>query len=349
MKDRYHQPDVIAVVALIIRAIAAPMFTRPLYVLGQHLAHHRKSIIVMTRRRAKDQVAIGVRHLLLPAVIVKHQLVLHARRRKNHIVMIRQAAVGLVGNGVRLRPVEVGGVAIRAPHVRQRKSTTAIRTLSVRQQVDTGIIIIAVLVLRQNVNPQRSGIVMTRQAAVAREVSGAGHIVRRLVQHARHHQPGTAMTRRRARVLGGIGVLQRQALVVGANQDPVLHQATVETKPARLAKRLQAVQSIAELVQVLAGTRYVPGLRLPQLARAIVEPAQLKHVETVFVEAGKHHHARLTARRVPRGLYLHPDAIAVQVLPLMVDIAAKAYFNTLHVELHQDIVAIKYVVEVRLL
>ncbi len=102
MKDRYHHRDVIAVVALIIRAIAAPMFTRLLYVLGQHLARHRKSIIVMTRRRAKEWVVIGVRHLLLLVAIVKPRLAQHAPRLKNRIVMTRQAAVGLVGNGVRL-------------------------------------------------------------------------------------------------------------------------------------------------------------------------------------------------------------------------------------------------------
>jgi hypothetical protein len=159
----------------------------------------------MIKHHAKEWVNTGVKHLPLLAAIVKPRLVQHVPRLKSTIVMTRQAVVGLVGSGVRLRPAEAVGVAIRALHVPLHKSRTAIRKLSVRRQVDTGITIIAVLVLRQNVNPQRSGTVMTRRLVLERVENGAGRIVRRLVLHARHHQLGIVMTRHRVRMLGGIG------------------------------------------------------------------------------------------------------------------------------------------------
>jgi hypothetical protein len=164
----------------------------------------------MTRRVVKQLVDTGI-------IIIAHRLLHHnAPQPKSTIAMSKHHAKALAVNGVHRSTEEVVGVLIHAHliHATRQMYGTARLKRSVKQLVDTGIIIIVLLVHLRSVPQRRNTTAMTRRVVKGLEEIGARRLEERqeviapmlLVQHARHRKHGIAMTKHRVKALEGIGV-----------------------------------------------------------------------------------------------------------------------------------------------
>ena len=141
-------------------------------------------------------------------VIVRHRHAQRVPRLKSIIATTRQAAMGLVGSGVRLQAVEVvqDGVVIRAQFVKNLHHGIVLMKPLVRMQAVIGANIVAGVELarrqhRRNVRRQHHGTATTRQAVQGRGQTGACHNMEEAVI-VRH--PNARPRSRRKVTVGGV-------------------------------------------------------------------------------------------------------------------------------------------------